>query len=59
MTGVQTCALPISESDRWGETIADLVERETVIMQKINEQQIAEALNSDSPDYFTLWESRN
>jgi len=47
------------ESDRWGETIADLVERETVIMQKVNEQQMADALNSDSPDYFTLWESRN
>ena len=47
------------ESDRWGETIADLVERETVIMQKVNEQQMAGALKSDSPDYFTLWESRN
>ena len=48
-----------SESDRWGDTIADLVERETVIMQRLNEQQVAEALKSDSPDYFTLWESRN
>ena len=48
-----------SESDRWGETIADLLERETIIMQKLNEQQMAEALTSDSPDYFTLWESRN
>ncbi len=47
------------ESDRWGETIADLVERETVIMQKVNEQQMADALKSDSPDYFTLWKSRN
>ena len=47
------------ESDRWGETIADLVERETVIMQKVNEQQMADALKSDSPDYFTLWESLN
>ncbi|MCH7738259.1 MAG: hypothetical protein IH872_12770 [Chloroflexi bacterium] len=48
-----------SESDRWEETIADLVERETVIMRKVNEQQMADALKSDSPDYFTLWESRN
>ena len=47
------------ESARWGETIAALVERETVIMQKVNEQQMADALKSDSPDYFTLWESRN
>ena len=42
-----------------GETIADLVKRETVIMQKVNEQQMADALKSDSSDYFTLWESRN
>ena len=48
-----------SESDRWGDTIADLVDRETVILKKLNEQQVAEALKGDSPDYFTLWESRN
>ncbi len=48
-----------SESDQWGDIIADLVERETVILQKLNEQQVAEALKGDSPDYFTLWESRN
>jgi hypothetical protein len=48
-----------AESDRWGETIADLVQRESVILQKLNEQQVAEALKGDSPDYFTLWESRN
>ncbi len=48
-----------SESDWWDHTIADLVHRETVILQKLNEQQVAEALKGDSPDYFTLWESRN
>ena len=47
------------ESDRWEAIIADLVERETIIMRKVDEQQMAEALQSDSPDYFTLWESRN
>ena len=47
------------ESDHWGATIADLVERESAITQKLNEQQMAEALKGDSPDYFTLWESRN
>ena len=47
------------EADHWENTIADLVERETLIMQKVNEQQMEAALNSDSPDYFTLWESRN
>lgn len=48
-----------SESDWWERTIADLVERESAIVQKLNEQQVAEALKGDSPDYFTLWESRN
>jgi hypothetical protein len=48
-----------SESDWWEHTISDLVERETAILQKLNEQQVAEAFKGDSPDYFTLWESRN
>ena len=48
-----------SESDRWEHTISDLVERETAILQKLNEQQVVEAFKGDSPDYFTLWESRN
>jgi len=48
-----------SESDRWEHTIADLVEREMTILKKLNEQQVAEALKGDSPDYYTLWESRN
>ena len=48
-----------SESDWWEHTISDLVGRETAILQKLNEQQVAEALTGDSPDYFTLWESRN
>ena len=48
-----------SEADWWEHTIADLVERETAILQKLNERQVAEALKGDSPDYFTLWESRN
>ena len=48
-----------SESNGWEHTIADLVEREMTILKKLNEQQVAEALKGDSPDYFTLWESRN
>ena len=48
-----------SAPERWGDIIADLLERETVILQKLNEQQVAEAFKGDSPDYFTLWESRN
>ena len=48
-----------AESDKWEHVIADLVEREMTILKRLNEQQVAEALKGDSPDYFTLWESRN
>ncbi len=48
-----------SESDYWSDTLAALVQRETDIMEKLNEQQMEDALKGDSPDYFTLWESRN
>ncbi len=47
------------DADRWGETIADLIARESAIVEKLNLQQMADALAGDSPDYFTLWESRN
>ena len=52
-------SLESTESEEWSQTIADLIDRETIIMQKLNEQQMADSLKSDSPDYFTLWESRN
>ena len=48
-----------AESDYWSDTLADLVRRETDIMEHLNEQQMEDALKGDSPDYFTLWESRN
>jgi len=48
-----------SETDKWELTISNLVERETAILQELNEQQVTQALKGDSPDYFTLWESRN
>ena len=47
------------ESDHWSDTLAALVQRDTDIMEKLNEQQMEDALKGDSPDYFTLWESRN
>ncbi|MBM11360.1 MAG: hypothetical protein CL759_04705 [Chloroflexi bacterium] len=50
---------PGADGDSWEVRISDLVERETAILQEINDQQVAEALKGDSPDYFTLWESRN
>ena len=45
--------------DEWGQRIAELVEQETTILEQLNFQQVTEALKGDSPDYFTLWESRN
>jgi len=48
-----------SESTCWEQTVAELVQWETDVLVKINEQQVEEALKGDSPDYFTLWESRN
>ena len=49
----------VAESDYWGNTLADLIQRETDIIQQVNEQQMEDVLKGDSPDYFTLWESRN
>ena len=48
-----------SDPGRWDQTVADLVEREIIILRELNEQQVEEAFKSESPDYFTLWESRN
>ena len=48
-----------AEAEYWGNTLADLIQRETDIIQQVNEQQMEDVLKGDSPDYFTLWESRN
>ena len=52
-------ASTVAEADYWGNTLADLIQRETDIIQQVNEQQMEDVLKGDSPDYFTLWESRN
>ena len=49
----------IAESDYWTETLANLIQQETDIVQQVSEQQMEDVLKGDSPDYFTLWESRN
>ena len=36
-----------------------LVTEENEALQKINHLELSEALASDAPDYFTLWENRN
>ena len=49
----------VAESDYWTETLANLIQRETDIVQQVSEQQMEDVLKGDSPDYFTFWESRN
>ena len=49
----------VAEADYWGNKLADLIQRETDIIQQVNEQQMEDVLKGDSPAYFTLWESRN
>jgi hypothetical protein len=44
---------------RWKEVLARLVKQENESLQEINQQELTEALSTDSPDYFTLWENRN
>ena len=43
----------------WTGVITRLVAEETAALQKVNQQELTDALAADSPDYFTLWESRN
>jgi hypothetical protein len=43
----------------WTGVISRLVSEETAALQRVNQQELTDALASDSPDYFTLWENRN
>ncbi len=43
----------------WTGVISRLVAEESAALQKVSQQELTDALASDSPDYFTLWESRN
>jgi hypothetical protein len=36
-----------------------LVTEENVVLQKLNHEELSEALQGATPDYFTLWENRN
>ena len=44
---------------QWEQKIGEMISEETSTLERLNRQQITEALKGDSPDYFTLWESRN
>ena len=44
---------------QWTDVLSRLVSEENAAIQKINQQELIEALRGDSPAYFTLWENRN
>ncbi len=48
-----------SVAGQWSGKIAEMVTAEKDILQKLSKQQLTEALRGDTPDYFTLWDSRN
>ena len=43
----------------WHETISRLVAEENQFLHDMSFQELTDAMQGDSPDYFTLWESRN
>ena len=43
----------------WSAIITRLVEEESVVLKKLSQEDLAEAVPGDAPDYFTLWENRN
>ena len=43
----------------WEETISRLVSEEKRVLHQETMHDLSDALRGDSPDYFTLWESRN
>ena len=45
--------------DDWEETISRLVSEEKRVLHQETMHDLSDALRGDSPDYFTLWESRN
>ena len=48
-----------SVADEWEPELTRLVEAEHSILKDLSHQDLSEAVQSDSPDYFTLWENRN
>ena len=45
--------------ENWEETISRLVSEEKRVLHQETMHDLSDALRGDSPDYFTLWESRN
>ncbi|MFQ6027126.1 MAG: hypothetical protein ACE5Q6_06520 [Dehalococcoidia bacterium] len=44
---------------KWEGLLTRLVSEENAALQKINREELSEAMRGDTPDYFTLWENRN
>ncbi|MSQ07643.1 MAG: hypothetical protein EXR46_10795 [Dehalococcoidia bacterium] len=51
--------LAAADLAQWDSVVARLVGEEETVLLRINQQELAEAVHGDSPDYFTLWENRN
>ena len=43
----------------WERRFADLAAEESEIMQRLNRQELAQAVRGESPDYFALWDNLN
>ena len=43
----------------WEGMLTGMVARESEITQRLNRQELNEAIRGESPDYFTLWENLN
>jgi hypothetical protein len=48
-----------SVASQWEPELNRLVQEEHRILKDLSSHDLAEAVQSDSPDYFTLWENRN
>ena len=48
-----------SVAENWEEVLNRLIADENRILQELAHQDLNEAIQSDSPYYFTLWENRN
>ncbi len=43
----------------WEGALSRLITEESAVLQNLSRNELSETMGGDSPDYFTLWESRN
>jgi hypothetical protein len=46
-------------SQEWEGWLSRLAAEENAALEQLNQQELAEAVRGDSPDFFSLWENRN